>query len=136
MIDRSLRDRYSRQTIFPRIGEAGQSRLLKSNAVIIGCGALGCNIANLLVRAGVGKIRIVDRDFIEFHNLQRQVLFDEADIKAGLPKAVAAERHLRKVNSTIEIKGIVADVNFSNIEELCRDADVILDGWTISKPVF
>jgi adenylyltransferase/sulfurtransferase len=128
MIDRNLRDRYSRQTIFPRIGEAGQARLLKSNAVIIGCGALGCNIANLLVRAGVGKVRIIDRDFIEFHNLQRQVLFDEADIKAGLPKAVAAERHLRKVNSTIEIKGIVADVNFSNIEELCRDADVILDG--------
>lgn len=128
MVARSLRDRYSRQTIFPRIGEAGQTRLLKSNAVIIGCGALGCNIANLLVRAGVGTVRIVDRDFIEYHNLQRQVLFDEADIKAGLPKAIAAERHLRKVNSTVNIKGIVADVNSSNVERLCHGADIILDG--------
>lgn len=128
MIDRSLRDRYSRQTIFPKIGETGQARLLQSRAVIIGCGALGCNIANLLARAGVGNIRIIDRDFIEYHNLQRQVLFNEDDIKAGLPKAIAAERHLRKINSTIEVKGIIADVNFANIDALCRDADIILDG--------
>ena len=128
MIERNLRDRYSRQTIFPQIGEAGQARLLKSSAIIIGCGALGCNIANLLVRAGVGKIRIVDRDFVEYHNLHRQVLFNEADIKAGLPKAIAAERHLRKINSTIEIKGIVAEINFSNIEDLCHGTDIILDG--------
>jgi len=101
---------------------------LRSCAVIIGCGALGCNIANLLVRAGVGKIRIIDRDFIEYHNLQRQVLFNESDIKAGLPKAVAAKRHLRRANSTVKIEGIVADVNSSNIEKLCHDAEVILDG--------
>ncbi|MFC1957441.1 ThiF family adenylyltransferase [Chloroflexota bacterium] len=128
MIDRHSRDRYSRQTIFPAIGESGQLKLSGSSAVVIGCGALGGNIANFLVRAGVGKVRIVDRDFIEYHNLQRQVLFDEDDIKAGLPKAIAAERHLRKVNSSVEVEGIVADANYTNIEEFCRGADVILDG--------
>ncbi len=128
MRDSGLRDRYSRQTMFPGIGEEGQAKLGNSRAVVIGCGALGCNIANLLVRAGVGKIKIVDRDFIEYHNLQRQVLFDEDDIRAGLPKAVAAVRHLKKINSTIDIQGIVADVNYTNVEKLCRGADVILDG--------
>ena len=128
MMDRSLKGRYARQTIFPRIGKAGQTRLLKSRAVIIGCGGLGCNIANLLARAGIGNLRIIDRDSVEYHNLPRQVLFNEADVKAGLPKAIAAERHLRKINSTIQIKGIVADVNSANIEQLCQDADIILDG--------
>jgi molybdopterin/thiamine biosynthesis adenylyltransferase len=108
-------DRYSRQTMFPPIGEEGQAKLSRGNVVIIGCGALGTNIATLLVRAGVGKVRIVDRDFIEYHNLQRQVLFDEEDIRAALPKAIAAERHLRKVNSSVEIEGIVADANYTNI---------------------
>ncbi|MFC1982093.1 ThiF family adenylyltransferase, partial [Chloroflexota bacterium] len=128
MIDRHLRNRYSRQTMFPAIGEEGQVKLGKGNVVIIGCGALGTNIANFLVRAGVGKVLIIDRDFIEYHNLQRQVLFDEEDIKAGLPKAIAAEQHLRKVNSSVEIKGIVADANYTNIEGFCSGADVILDG--------
>lgn len=128
MMDRDLRQRYSRQTMFPDIGEEGQAKLIGSRAVIIGCGALGCNIAALLTRSGVGRITIVDRDFIEYHNLQRQVLFNEDDIKAGLPKAIAAERHLRKVNSSIEIEGIVADANYTNIERFCRKADVILDG--------
>ena len=128
MLDRKLRDRYSRQTVLPAMGEEGQAKLVKSRAVIIGCGALGSNIATLLVRAGVGNVRIVDRDFIEYHNLQRQVLFNEDDIKAQLPKAVAAERHLRKVNSLVEVEGIVADVNYTNIERFCADADVILDG--------
>lgn len=128
MLDRRLRNRYSRQTIFPLIGEDGQAKMVKSKAVIIGCGALGSNIAILLARAGVGSLTIVDRDFIEIHNLQRQVLFDEEDIKAGLPKAIAAERRLRRVNSNISVRGIVADVNFTNIEEFCRGADVILDG--------
>ncbi|MFC1945726.1 ThiF family adenylyltransferase [Chloroflexota bacterium] len=128
MIEKSLRDRYSRQTVFPRIGDAGQEKLLGSYAVVIGCGALGCNIASFLVRAGVGKVRIVDRDFPETHNLQRQTLFDEEDIRAGLSKAVAAQRHLNKINSTIKIEGIVADFNFSNAEDLCHGADVILDG--------
>jgi len=128
MIERRLRDRYSRQTMFPGIGDEGQAKLIRGTVVIIGCGALGCNVATLLTRAGVGKIRIVDRDFIEYHNLQRQVLFDEEDIRSGLPKAIAAERHLRNVNSTVEIEGIVADVNYTNIESFCRGADVILDG--------
>lgn len=128
VIDRHLRNRYSRQTMFPAIGEEGQVKLSNGSVVIIGCGALGTNIATFLVRAGVGKVRIVDRDFIEYHNLQRQVLFNEEDIKAGLPKAVAAERHLRKVNSSVEIEGIVADANYTNIERFCSGADVILDG--------
>ena len=121
-------DRYSRQIIFPGIGEEGQKRLDSSFAVIIGCGALGTIMATSLVRAGVGKIRIIDRDFIEYHNLQRQVLFDEEDIRNQLPKAIAAERHLKKVNSSVEIEGIVADVNYTNIERFVRDADIILDG--------
>ena len=121
-------DRYSRQIIFPGIGEEGQRRLGNSCVVIIGCGALGTIIATSLVRAGVGKVKIADRDFIEYHNLQRQVLFNEDDIKNGLPKAVAAERHLRKVNSSVEVEGIVTDVNFTNIERLITGADIILDG--------
>ncbi|MFC1864352.1 ThiF family adenylyltransferase [Chloroflexota bacterium] len=121
-------DRYARQIIFPGIGEDGQRKLSSSYIVIIGCGALGTIIATSLVRAGVGKVRIVDRDFIEYHNLQRQVLFDEDDIKNQLPKAIAAERHLRKVNSSIEIEGIAADVNYTNIERLISGADLILDG--------
>lgn len=133
MIDRQLRDRYSRQTMFPAIGEEGQKKLSRGTVVIIGCGALGGNIANFLVRAGVGKVRIVDRDFIELHNLQRQVLFDEEDIKKRLPKATAAERHLRKVNSSVEIEGITADANYTNIERFCSGADVILDGLDNSE---
>jgi len=123
-----MTDRYSRQILFPGIGEKGQEKLGNSFAVIVGCGALGTIIATSLVRAGVGKMRIIDRDFIEYHNLQRQVLFDEDDIRNELPKAIAAERHLRKVNSTVEIEGIVADVNFTNIERLVAGADIILDG--------
>lgn len=119
-------DRYSRQVIF--IGEEGQRKLASSYVVIIGCGALGTVIATSLVRAGVGRVRIIDRDFIEYHNLQRQVLFDEDDIENQLPKAIAAERHLKKVNSSIEIEGIVADVNFTNIEKFVQGADIILDG--------
>ncbi len=122
--------------MFPGIGEGGQAKLLSSSVVIIGCGGLGCNIATFLVRAGVGKIKIVDRDFIEYHNLQRQILFDEEDIRAGLPKAIAAERHLMKVNSAVEIQGIVADANYTNIEEFCRGADVILDGLDNSETRF
>jgi len=121
-------DRYSRQTIFSAIGSEGQRRISGSSVVIIGCGALGTVIASSLVRAGVGRVRIVDRDLIEYHNLQRQVLFNEDDIREGLPKATAAERYLKKVNSSIEIEGIVADVNYSNIEKFIGGADVVLDG--------
>ena len=121
-------DRYSRQIIFSGIGKEGQKKLGKSSVVIIGCGALGSIIATSLVRAGIGTVRIVDRDFIEYHNLHRQVLFDEDDVKNQLPKAIAAERHLKKVNSSVEIEAIVADVNYTNIERFIRGVDVILDG--------
>lgn len=121
-------DRYSRQILFSGIGEEGQKKLGNSCAVVIGCGALGSIIADILVRAGVGKVRIIDRDFLEYHNLARQVLFDEDDVRNQLPKAIAAERHLKKINSSIEIEGIVADVNYTNIERFISDADVILDG--------
>lgn len=121
-------ERYSRQMRFPGIGEAGQRKLLESRVTLCGCGALGTVLANALVRAGVGHVRIVDRDFIETHNLQRQVLFDERDVAENLPKAEAAARKLRIVNSTVHIESVVTDIDRTNIEELCQDADVILDG--------
>ncbi|MFH1002982.1 MAG: ThiF family adenylyltransferase [Chloroflexota bacterium] len=121
-------NRYSRQIIFPGIGEEGQQKLGRSRVVVIGCGALGGVIATTLVRAGVGQVSIIDRDFIEYHNLARQVLFDEDDIRDQLPKAVAAERHLKRINSSVTVEGIVADVNHTNIEGLVSGADLILDG--------
>lgn len=121
-----MTDRYSRQVLI--IGREGQEKLARSCAVVIGCGALGTVAASILVRAGVGKMRIVDRDFIEYHNLQRQVLFDEDDVVSGLPKAEAARRRLEKINSTVEVEGIVTDVNYANVERLVQGADVILDG--------
>ena len=121
-------DRYSRQILFQEIGKEGQRKLGNSCAIIIGCGALGSMIALTLVRAGVGKIRIIDRDFIEYHNLARQALFDEDDVRNQIPKAIAAERHLKKINTSIVIEGIVADVNYTNIEGFIRNADILLDG--------
>ena len=123
-----MNDRYSRQTIFPGIGKNGQEKLANSSIVIIGCGALGTVTATTLVRAGVGRVKIVDRDFIEYHNLQRQVIFDEEDIREQLPKAIAAERHLKKVNSSIDIEGVVADVNYTNIERIVSGVDLVVDG--------
>ena len=123
-----MMDRYSRQALFPGIGKEGQRKLGNSCAIIIGCGALGSMIALALVRAGVGKIRIIDRDFIEYHNLARQALFDEDDVRNQIPKAIAAERHLKKINTSIVIEGIVADVNYTNIEGFIRNADILLDG--------
>lgn len=120
--------RYARQIRFPPIGESGQRKLQQSRALIVGCGALGSVIANTLTRSGVGKLRIVDRDFLEKSNLQRQVLFDEEDVKSGLPKAIAAANRLQRINSEIEIEPIVADVDASNIESYCDNVDVILDG--------
>lgn len=121
-------EKYSRQILFAPIGELGQHRLLNSSAVIVGCGAIGTAAANLLVRAGVGRVRILDRDFVESSNLQRQILFDENDVREALPKAVAAERKLRAINSGVQIEGIVADLVPSNIQELLTGFDVILDG--------
>lgn len=121
-------ERYIRQIIFPPLGEEGQRRLLDSSVVIVGCGAIGSHIANTLTRAGVGRIKIVDRDYIELNNLQRQILFDEEDIERGLPKAIAAAEKLRKVNSQVEIEPLVADVHHRNVEEIIVDRDLVLDG--------
>ena len=126
--DDAMEARYSRQVRFPHIGETGQRRLAKSRVTLIGCGALGSVIADVLVRAGVGFIRIVDRDFLELSNLQRQTLFCEADVDAGLPKAIAAANRLRQINSTIEIEPIVADVVSANIRDVVEGCDLILDG--------
>ena len=127
-MDPKLFERYSRQILFTEIGEAGQQRLLDSSAVLVGCGALGTALANLLVRAGIGKLRIVDRDFVEPSNLQRQTLFEESDAFEALPKAVAAERRLRAINSGVAVEGIVADLGPQNAEELLRGFPLILDG--------
>jgi molybdopterin/thiamine biosynthesis adenylyltransferase len=127
-VNDALREKYSRQILFAGLGEEGQQRLLESSVVIVGCGAIGAAAANLLVRAGVGRIRIVDRDFVEPSNLQRQTLFDEADARDALPKAVAAERKLRSINSSVSVAGAVADVNPYNAKELLAGFDVILDG--------
>jgi adenylyltransferase/sulfurtransferase len=127
-MDAKSYERYSRQILFSEIGEEGQQRLLESSAVMVGCGALGTALANLLVRAGVGKLRIVDRDFVEPSNLQRQTLFEESDAQEALPKAVAAERRLRAINSGVSVEGIVADVSPKNAEELLRGFPLILDG--------
>jgi len=120
--------RYSRQILFAGMGEEGQHRLLASSAVIVGCGAIGASAAQLLVRAGVGRLRVVDRDFVEPSNLQRQVLFDENDALEALPKAVAAEAKLRQLNSEIEMEGVVADLTPRNVTELLQGFDLILDG--------
>ncbi len=123
-----LNDRYSRQTLFKHIGEERQKILMNSSAVVIGCGALGTVSSNYLTRAGIGQIRIIDRDFIEENNLQRQILFDENDISDNLPKAIAAQRKLKEVNSRVKVEGIVTDANYSNIDELTKDVDIIIDG--------
>lgn len=120
--------RYIRQVRYPGLGADGQRRLLAARALVCGCGALGSVLANTLARAGVGHLRIVDRDFLELNNLQRQVLYDEDDVAAGLPKAVAAEAKLRKINSQIAIEAIVADVDHTTIGRLLQDVDVIVDG--------
>ena len=123
-----LQEKYSRQVLFAGIGPEGQRRLLASRATIVGCGAIGAAAGNLLVRAGVASLTIIDRDFVEPSNLQRQTLFDESDARDALPKAVAAERKLRAINSGISVKGVVADLCPHNAEELLSDGGLILDG--------
>jgi adenylyltransferase/sulfurtransferase len=121
-------DRYVRQMRYPPLGEEGQAKLQASRVLICGCGALGSVLANTLGRAGVGHLRIVDRDFLELNNLQRQVLYDEEDVAAGIPKAVAAAAKLRKINSQIEIEPLVTDVDHTNIEQLIDGVDMMVDG--------
>ena len=124
----SLQEKYSRQMLFAGIGPEGQRRLLGSRATLVGCGAIGAAAANLLVRAGVGSLHIIDRDFVEQSNLQRQTLFDESDARKALPKAVAAEHKLGSINSGVEVKGVVADLSPKNAVELLSGSDLILDG--------
>src|SRR5438309_7391616 len=124
----SQNERYSRQILFGGIGGEGQSRLLNSRALIIGCGALGSAQAEALARAGVGRLRIVDRDFVEASNLQRQTMFTESDAQERLPKAIACANHIAEINSDIVTEPEVVDVNHSNVEQLIKDCDVVLDG--------
>jgi len=121
-------ERYSRQILFDPIGREGQERLLRSRVVILGMGALGTVAAELCARAGIGSLVLVDRDFVEESNLQRQILFDEQDAAEHWPKAAAAERKLRKINSEIKVKGLVLDANASNIEHLVRNTSLVIDG--------
>ena len=122
------RERYSRQILFRELGERGQEQMLRSHATIVGCGALGSLQAMALARAGVGRLTIIDRDYVDQSNLQRQFLFEESDAAESLPKAAAAERRLRRMNSTIEIRGVISDLNPTNVEELLDGVDCILDG--------
>jgi molybdopterin-synthase adenylyltransferase len=121
-------ERYSKQILFNELGEAAQQRLLASRAVVCGCGALGSAVAETLTRAGVGHLRIIDRDFVELSNLQRQVLFDETDVAERLPKAIAAANKLRRINSSIVIEPIVTDIDHTNVRALIEGTDLILDG--------
>ena len=123
-----LDQKYSRQMLFQPFGREGQERLVDSSAVLVGCGAIGAAAGNLLVRAGIGRLRILDRDFVEPSNLQRQTLFDEADARDALPKAVAAERKLRGINSEVQVEGIIADLRPHNAAELLSGFPLILDG--------
>jgi molybdopterin/thiamine biosynthesis adenylyltransferase len=127
-MDHETPNRYDRQSRFFPFGEEGQRRLATGRALVCGCGALGSVVAETLVRAGVGFVRIVDRDFLELNNLQRQVLYDEDDVAARLPKAIAAVNKLRRINSEIEIESVVADVTHRNMASLAGDVDVIVDG--------
>jgi adenylyltransferase/sulfurtransferase len=120
--------RYVRQEQFLPIGSDGQRRIESARVLVCGCGALGSVIANILARAGIGFLRVVDRDFLELNNLQRQVLYDEQDLEAELPKAVSAARRLRQINRLVEIDSVVVDVDHRNIEQLLRGIDIIADG--------
>ncbi|MDR0842573.1 MAG: ThiF family adenylyltransferase [Acidobacteriota bacterium] len=119
--------RYSRQVLFGGIGEEGQARIMRSRVAVVGCGALGAMQASLLARAGVGTLRVIDRDFVEESNLQRQILFDEQDVRDMLPKAAAAEKKLRAVNSLANIEGVVDDVNASTADRLLGGFDLVMD---------
>ena len=119
--------RYSRQVLFNGIGEEGQARIIKSRVAVVGCGALGALQASFLARAGVGTLRIIDRDFVEESNLQRQILFDEQDVREMLPKAAAAEKKLRGINSLVNVEGIVDEVNASTVDRLLGGFDLIMD---------
>jgi molybdopterin-synthase adenylyltransferase len=119
--------RYARQMVHYQIGEAGQRKLAQTRVVVAGCGALGSAAASLLVRAGVGYVRLLDRDFVELNNLQRQLLYDEQDVREGLPKAIAAAQKLQRINSQVEIEPHVADLSSANAEQLLGGCDLVVD---------
>ena len=121
-------DRYSRQILFPGVGPSGQQKLLDARVAIVGCGALGSFQAGALARAGIGFLRIIDRDYVELSNLQRQWLFTEEDAREGLPKAAAAAREVARINSEIQVEGVASDLTASNIEDLLDDVNLIVDG--------
>ncbi|MBI5544102.1 MAG: HesA/MoeB/ThiF family protein, partial [Deltaproteobacteria bacterium] len=121
-------DRYARQVQLPQIGARGQERLSRATVAVVGCGALGCALAELLARAGIGRLKIADRDLVEPTNLQRQLLFDEADAAAGTPKAHAAAARLARINSQISIEAHAIDVGPGNVERLLDGVDLALDG--------
>ncbi|MGI8811893.1 MAG: ThiF family adenylyltransferase [Pyrinomonadaceae bacterium] len=123
-----MNQRYSRQILFPEIGKDGQEKIANARVLLVGCGALGASHAEMLARAGVGDLRIVDRDFVEFTNLQRQTLFKEEDARQRLPKAAAAKLRIAEINSEIEVDAVIADVNNSNVESLISDVDIVIDG--------
>src|SRR2546427_9890862 len=124
----NLDERYSRQVLFPPIGREGQHRLGTAKVAVIGCGATGSAVVSLLARAGVGELRIIDRDYVEPSNLQRQSLFDEADARESLPKALAAARKIAAFNSQIVVEPQVADLVPVNVEALFEGMQLILDG--------
>ena len=123
-----MSERYSRQVLFEGIGEVGQARLHTARVLIVGCGALGSAQSESLARAGIGHLRLVDRDFVESSNLQRQTMFTERDAEERLPKAIAAANHVREINSAIEVEPEVVDLNYSNIERLLMGCDLVIDG--------
>jgi molybdopterin/thiamine biosynthesis adenylyltransferase len=124
----SFSERYSRQILFPPIGQDGQEQLAKTRIALVGCGATGSALASLLSRAGIGYLRLIDRDYVEPSNLQRQVLFDEADAAESLPKAIAAARKIASFNSEITVEPHAEDLTPDNVEDLLADVDIILDG--------
>ena len=128
--DKSMREvnRYSRQTVLPQVGRAGQEKLAGATVVIMGVGALGSAMAEMLARAGTGTLRLADRDYLELHNLQRQSLYTEADVESGLPKAAAAARHIGEINSAVVAEPWVADVTPDNVLDLLQGAALVLDG--------
>ncbi|HML15590.1 MAG TPA: ThiF family adenylyltransferase [Bryobacteraceae bacterium] len=124
----SADSRYSRQIRFAPVGPAGQQRIREARVAIVGCGALGSFQAEALARAGIGMLRLIDRDFVELSNLQRQFLFDEADAQEAMPKAAAAARHLARINSEVALEPVIADLTAANALELFQGIDLILDG--------
>ncbi len=122
-----MQERYSRQVLFSGIGEMGQRKIKEKHVLLIGAGALGAANAEALVRMGIGKLTIADRDYVEWSNLQRQQLYTEEDAQQCKPKAIAAAEHLRKINSEVEIVPVVTDVTMQEMEELTKEADLIVD---------